>query len=99
MAKLAIENIASIGGELAVAWQDGTETYLGLDSLRQACPCATCKGEPDAMGRVVRPPVNYSGKSFDLIRIEVVGGYAVRLGWGDGHSTGIYSFEYLRSLS
>jgi DUF971 family protein len=99
MARLAIDNIASIGTELAVAWQDGTETYLGLDALRRACPCATCQGEPDAMGRVVRPLVNYSGKSFELVKMEVVGGYAVKFGWADGHSTGIYSYEYLRGLS
>jgi len=49
--------------------------------------------------RVVRPPVDYNGKSFDLIKMEVVGGYAVSFSWADGHSTGIYSYDYLRSLS
>lgn len=99
MAKLEINNIALIGSELAVAWQDGSEIYLGLEALRRACPCATCQGEPDAMGRVVRPKVGYSGKSFELVKMEIVGGYAVNFRWADGHSTGIYSYEYLRRLS
>lgn len=98
MVKLAIENIASINGEVAIAWQDGSETYIGLEDLRRACPCATCQGEPDAMGRVVRPPVDYTSKSFDLVKMEVVGGYAVSFNWADGHSTGIYSYAYLRSF-
>lgn len=98
MGKLTIENIASISGEVAIAWGGGGESYLGLEDLRRACPCATCQGEPDAMGRVVRPPVHYNPKSFDLVKMEVVGGYAVSFSWADGHSTGIYSFAYLRSF-
>lgn len=57
MAKLAIENIASMNREVAIAWSDGVESYIGFEDLRRACPCATCQGEPDAMGRVVKPPV------------------------------------------
>lgn len=98
MANLGIENIACINGEVAVAWQDGVESYLGLEDLRRACPCAGCQGEPDVTGLVVRPPVMYGSKSFELTKMEVVGGYAVSFGWADGHSTGIYSFEYLRKL-
>jgi len=52
---IEIENIAVVGGELAIAWSDGKESYLDLDRLRRACPCASCSGEPDALGRVARP--------------------------------------------
>ncbi len=99
MAKLAIENIATMNREVAIAWLDGEESYIGFEDLRKACPCATCQGEPDAMGRVVKPPVDYTARSFDLLRMEVVGGYAVSFSWADGHSTGIYSYQYLRSFS
>ena len=95
---LAIENILVVGHELAIAWADGGESYLGFETLRRACPCASCRGEPDAMGRVVRPNVDYAERSFDLVRFEQVGGYALQLHWGDGHRTGIYSFGYLREL-
>ena len=98
MANLVIENIVSMNGEVAIAWGDGEESYLGLEALRKACPCASCQGEPDVTGLVIRPPVMYGARSFELVKMEVVGGYAVSFGWADGHSTGIYSFEYLRSL-
>ncbi|MGJ8673218.1 gamma-butyrobetaine hydroxylase-like domain-containing protein [Rubritalea sp.] len=95
---LSLENIASIGDELAIAWSDGLENYIKHEELRRACPCANCQGEPDALGRVVKPPVHYNDKSFLLARYENVGGYAVQFHWADGHGTGIYSYEYLRKL-
>ena len=95
---LRLENIAVIGTELALAWSDGLESYTQLEALRRACPCANCQGEPDAMGRVVKPEVTYADNSFQLLRYENVGGYAVAFTWADGHSTGIYSYEYLRKI-
>lgn len=95
---LTLEHIASIGEELALAWSDGLENYIRHEDLRKACPCANCQGEPDALGRVVKPPVHYTDKSFTLVRFENIGGYAVQFHWADGHGTGIYSYEYLRKL-
>jgi DUF971 family protein len=96
--KLTLVNSAVVGDELALAWDDGEESYLSFDVLRRACPCASCQGEPDAMGRVVRPEVRHGERSFALARFEVVGGYALQLWWADGHSSGIYSYDYLRKL-
>jgi DUF971 family protein len=96
---LEIADIQHIGNELAVRWNDGGESYLDLDKLRRACPCAGCGGEPDVIGRRLRPEVNYTARSFELTRVQPVGGYALQLRWADGHETGIYSFDYLRSLS
>lgn len=91
--------MAVIGGELAVRFAEGTEIFLGLPRLRRACPCANCQGEPDALGRVIRPEPQVGARGHDLIKIEPIGGYAVQLFWGDGHSSGIYSFDYLRRLA
>jgi DUF971 family protein len=92
-------NIQQIGNELAIQWNDGTESYLDLQFLRRACPCAACGGEPDVLGNIMRPNVSYSENSFDLTGFEIVGGYAIQPRWADGHSTGIYSFQYLRRIS
>ena len=92
-------NIQQIGNELAIQWNDNTESYLSLEFLRRACPCAACGGEPDVWGNVSRPNVTYSAESFVLRQFKMVGGYALQLQWGDGHNTGIYSYEYLRRLS
>ncbi len=90
--------IQKIGTELAIAWSDGQETYLPLEALRRACPCASCGGEPDFLGRVARPEVRYAVGSFELVGWQIVGGYGWQPRWGDGHSTGIYSFTYLQGL-
>ncbi len=52
--RLEPTNIQQIGDELAIAWNDGTESYFKLEMLRRACPCAACGGEPDALGNVSR---------------------------------------------
>jgi DUF971 family protein len=97
--RLEPSNIQQIGNELAVQWNDGAESYFELAFLRRACPCAACGGEPDVLGNIFKPDVNYGEKSFELSGFNVVGGYALQLRWGDGHETGLYSFTYLRRLA
>ena len=92
-------NIQQIGNELAIRWNDGSESYLDLQFLRRACPCAACGGEPDVLGNILRPNVTYSENSFDLAGFQVVGGYALQPNWRDGHNTGIYSYQYLRRIA
>ena len=81
-------------------WDDGSESFIPLEKLRRACPCAGCKGETDVMGNLyIAPPKPLRVESFQLKGIAHVGGYALQLTWGDGHSTGLYSFPYLRRLA
>jgi len=96
--RLELRNAQVIGNELALAWNDETESYFALEFLRRACPCAACGGEPDVLGNVSRPHVTYTDKSFQLVGFDLVGGYALQPRWADGHSSGIYSFTYLRRL-
>ncbi len=93
------KNLQLIGDELAISWNDGAESFLPLEPLRRACPCASCGGEPDVLGHVMRPNVHYTRESFELRSWALVGGYAVQPVWGDGHNTGIYSYQYLRRLA
>ena len=93
-------DIQAIGQELAIKWADGSETYLTLERLRRGCPCAGCQGEVDVMGQRHKPPEQPLGpRAFELVRIDAVGGYAAQPVWGDGHATGLYTFEYLRRLA
>jgi DUF971 family protein len=96
--RLEPTNVQVIGRELAIAWNDGTESYFDPQFLRRACPCATCGGEPDVLGNIMRPQVSYTDNSFELRGWKVVGGYALQPQWQDGHDTGLYSFNYLRRL-
>jgi len=97
--RLEPTNIQLIGNELALQWNDGTESYFELERLRRACPCAGCGGEPDVLGNIVRPNVTYADASFELAGWELIGGYAFQPRWRDGHNSGIYSFPYLRRLA
>ncbi|MFN2507671.1 MAG: gamma-butyrobetaine hydroxylase-like domain-containing protein [Chthoniobacterales bacterium] len=96
--RLEPKSIQLIGSELAIQWNDGPETFVTLELLRRACPCASCGGEPDVLGNVSRPNVSYTPQSFELRAWELVGGYGLQPTWLDGHRTGIYSYRYLRRL-
>jgi DUF971 family protein len=93
-------DIQLIGQELAVKWDDGSESFLALEKLRRACPCAGCQGERDVMGHLHRaPPQPLTPASFQIVRVVSVGGYAVQPVWADGHNTGLYTFAYLRHVA
>ena len=97
--RLIPTNIQTIGNEVAFKWNDGEESYLPFEMLRRACPCAGCGGEPDVLGRLVRPQVTYTPASFQMKNYQVIGGYAFQPVWQDGHSTGLYTFDFLRRLA
>ena len=97
--RLLPTNIQPIGDELAISWSDGTESFLKLEPMRRACPCAACGGEPDILGNIDRPDVHYTPASFTLRGYEIVGGYAIQPTWGDGHGTGLYSYPFLKRLA
>lgn len=93
-------DIQPIGEELAIKWEDGSESFVPLEKLRRHCPCAGCKGEVDIMGNLHKGPDQpLSPRAFQLVRLAKVGTYAVQPFWVDGHSTGIFSFDYLRRVA
>ena len=66
--------------------------------LRWSCPCAECRGEGyGTVGRLDRE-TTLPAEELRLEAVTLVGRYALQLGFASGHSTGIYSFRYLRSL-
>ena len=94
------QDIQPIGQELAIKWDDGAESYISFERLRRQCPCAGCRGEGDIMGNIYKNPERpLTAEAFRLVRIDRVGGYAVQPVWGDGHATGIYSYDYLKRLA
>lgn len=93
-------DLQQVGTELAIKWNDGCESFIALEYLRRHCPCAGCQGEKDIMGNVYKNPGQpFAARAFQLLRVANVGGYAIQPVWGDGHSSGIYSFDYLKRLA
>ncbi|OFW49201.1 MAG: hypothetical protein A2146_00190 [Actinobacteria bacterium RBG_16_67_10] len=71
-----------------LVWADGATTRLDASTLRAACPCAACKGA--AVPRVV---------AAGILSARVVGDYALGITFApDGHATGIFPYDLLRSL-
>jgi len=94
------KDIQHIGNEMAIKWDDGSESFIPLEQLRRACPCAGCKGETDIMGNLYKNPEKpLTQKAFELVRLIGVGGYAIQPVWADGHSTGLFSFDLLAALT
>jgi DUF971 family protein len=93
-------DLQPIGGDLAIKWDDGGESFIPLEKLRRHCPCAGCQGEMDILGHQYKnPEQKLTAAAFQLVRITGVGGYAIQPVWRDGHATGIFSFDYLRQLA
>lgn len=84
---------------LRIMWADNHASLYALRWLRSNCPCATCREERRSAAEQSDPLRLHSGPlpSSEVIGAELVGNYAVRLDWKDGHSTGIYPFSALRA--
>lgn len=66
------------------------------------CPCAMCKmvraGEQKKKKTSLTIlPGNFSAP-LSVLKAELIGNYALRIDWSDNHTSGIYSFVYLREL-
>ena len=89
----------TIGDTFVVVWDDSHESYYPLETLRRACPCAACSGEPDLFGRMARGPApRYTPASFQLRNAVQVGNYALQPNWMDGHEHGMWTYDRLRDF-
>lgn len=91
------------GTGLEINWQDGHNSAWSFAWLRDACPCATCIDERKAQDRIAGQPKPRSTALLPMYTPPAkpasahgVGRYAIQFNWLDGHSGGIYSWDYLR---
>ena len=81
---------------VSVRFADGVSLELPLVVLRHACPCAGCRGQRE-QGR--DPWAPQPGRDQPtILDAELVGAWGLSIRWNDGHDTGIYSWDLLRSL-
>ena len=78
---------------LRVAFDDGRTFDLSAELLRVASPSAEVQGHSEAERKTVGGKRNVT-----ILSVDPVGNYAVRLGFDDMHSTGIYSWAFLHDL-
>lgn len=84
---------------LRVEWADEHICEMRYDYLRRACPCAICNKDRNEATKGLRVVTEETDRSsLQIDEISLVGTYAVKLAWSDGHDTGFYSFRFLRKL-
>lgn len=90
---------------IKIDWKDGHHSDYELGYLRDECPCATCTGAHGTAPQKTNyaapqkpDPFKMYTPTLKMLNVEPVGGYAIRVDWSDGHGSGIYSFDYLRSI-
>ncbi|MGH9405088.1 MAG: DUF971 domain-containing protein [Terriglobia bacterium] len=80
---------------LAIEWQDGHSSVYAYAELRERCPCSVCTAKKAPKAAPALPMFKPAARP---LRAEAVGRYALQIFWSDGHSSGIYGFDYLREL-
>ena len=88
--------------ELEIRWSDDFEQRIPYRVLRDACQCARCmdkkSNRPDKTVGMLRVLSAAETMPLDIVSMKPVGNYAYNIDFSDGHSTGLYTFELLRSL-
>jgi DUF971 family protein len=81
------------GSRLQVTFDSGEIFVLSAEFLRTHSPSAEVRGHAPGEEKLV-----LGKQDVRIIRIELVGNYAARLVFDDGHETGLYSWDYLLKL-
>lgn len=95
MAPVATEiRVRRASKSLDVSFDDGHAAHLPAEYLRVESPSAEVQGHaPDQK-------VLVAGKQdVNIVQVDPIGNYAVRIRFSDGHDTGIFTWAYLRELS
>jgi DUF971 family protein len=92
------------GAGVDIVWTDGHASHYDFPYLRDECPCATCNDERirKSAGAGVGPaPAAALPMYKPKTRAQAattVGNYAIQITFTDGHATGIFSYDHLRSI-
>lgn len=97
-----VKVLLSTGEGVVVDWRDGHHSHYTFPYLREHCPCATCNDRrarsQSVTGERVQSDLPMYREQARALKAEPVGHYAVRFDFSDGHTTGIYSFDFLREI-
>lgn len=91
------------GEGVEITWSDGHTSRYQFTYLRDLCPCALCNDEREKKAHLKGSMDG--GALLPMFKpratakaANAVGNYAIHIDFTDGHSTGIYSYEYLREI-
>ncbi|MDP6447096.1 MAG: DUF971 domain-containing protein [Pirellulaceae bacterium] len=83
-------------GGLQVVWRDGRAAILPFAALREACACANCVHE--LTGERLFDPDDFPA-NLHIASMQLVGAYALKIVWSDGHDTGLFTWDRLSKLT
>jgi prepilin-type processing-associated H-X9-DG protein len=92
------------GAGVDIVWADGHASHYDFPYLRDECPCATCNDERirKSAGAVAAPVASAALPMFKpktrAQKATTMGNYAIQITFTDGHATGIFSYDHLRSI-
>src|SRR5258708_21815227 len=89
------QEIKTAEGALTIRWSDNHFSRYSTRDLRLACRCAGCVDEWTHQSLIKQDLIPRDLKPKG---IEVMGNYALHFDWSDGHSTGIYTYDFLREV-
>ena len=88
--------------EVTITWNDDHVSRYPFSWLREACPCAECRGGHENMGVIPEPDLFIiplqDARETQIQDIQAMGNYAISITWMDGHQHGIYNWAYLRAI-
>jgi DUF971 family protein len=85
----------SVPSRVRIEWGDGEQSLFSAADLRRVCPCAACVSE--ATGIRTHDPKSVP-EDLTQANLHLIGNYAVSMQFSDGHSTGIFTFQFLRNF-
>jgi DUF971 family protein len=87
---------------LTITWNDGRTSFYPIAYLRRNSPSAEAKDLREKLktNPLTVLPSSSARSPGPLVALdaELVGNYAIRIRFSDGHATGLYSWEYLRAI-
>jgi DUF971 family protein len=100
----AVKIHVTSGAGVDITWADGHSSHYDFPLLRDECPCATCNDE-----RQKKSDFASAGPASSAVlpmfkpkptakAATSVGNYAIQITFSDGHATGIYSYDQLRTI-
>ncbi len=93
-----------------IVWADGHASHYDFAYLREQCPCAICDDLRQKKGQQKNQALHAPAPDLQSAELpmfkprpgaraaKTVGHYALQIDFTDGHSAGIFSYDYLRTI-
>ena len=100
----SVRVLVTSGAGVDITWSDAHASHYDFAYLREECPCATCNDERirksavAGAGPTSAPALPMFKPKPRAQSATTVGNYAIQITFTDGHATGIFSYDHLRSI-